>query len=101
MKSVVHAKFIIHFAGNFTTTANVEVGIQDINDNAPVFYPRNYSMNIQDSSQPGSAIIIVQASDADSGDYGVVTYSIVSGNSDGKFRIDSDSGKIYYIQTIL
>ncbi|KAL4230834.1 condensed mesenchymal cell proliferation [Mactra antiquata] len=81
-------------SGNFTTTANVEIGIQDINDNIPEFYPRNYSMNIQDSSQPGSNIITVQASDEDSGLYGVVTYSIVSGNEDGKFVIDSDSGTI-------
>ncbi|XP_045202941.2 protein dachsous-like [Mercenaria mercenaria] len=82
-------------SGNFATTANIRITVLDINDNYPVFYPRNYSMNIQDSSQPGSTVITVQASDDDSGQYGEVTYSILSGNTDGKFRIDSKSGTIY------
>jgi protocadherin-16/23 len=91
-KKECYSRNIASFSGNFATTANIRITVLDINDNVPEFYPRNYSMNIQDSSQPGSTVITVQASDDDSGQYGEVTYSIFSGNSEGKFRIDADSG---------
>lgn len=71
----------------------MQISVQDINDNMPEFYPRNYSKNIQDSTQPQSEIITVHATDADSGIFGQVTYSIVSGNSDNKFFINPSTGK--------
>ena len=70
--------------------------MQDINDNAPIFYPRNYSKNIQDSTQPQSEIITVHATDEDSGAFGRVIYSIISGNSDNNFQINPETGMQVY-----
>lgn len=85
------------FPGGFATTANVQINIVDINDNIPVFYPRNYSKNIQDSTQPGSEIITVHASDDDSGVFGQIQYSIVAGNDQKRFDIDARTGKLYVV----
>ena len=70
----------------------MQITLTDINDNRPVFYPRNYSKNIGENTPTNEEIITVQASDADSGEFGKVSYSIVSGNDDGNFQIDSVSG---------
>ena len=80
------------FPGNFATTAQVQITLTDINDNRPIFYPRNYSKNIRENTPTNEEIITVQASDADSGNFGKVTYSIVGGNDGGKFQIDPVSG---------
>ena len=83
---------MIKFSGNFATTAQVQITLTDINDNRPVFYPRNYSKNIRENTPTNEEIITVQASDEDSGEFGKVSYSIINGNDDGKFQIDSISG---------
>ena len=70
----------------------MQITLTDINDNRPVFYPRNYSKNIRENTPTNEEIITVQASDEDSGEFGKVSYSIISGNDDGKFQIDSVSG---------
>ena len=78
--------------GDFATTAHVQITLTDVNDNRPIFYPRNYSKNIREDTVPNEEIITVQASDLDSGDFGKITYSIASGNDDGKFQIDPVKG---------
>ena len=84
----------IPFSGDFATTAHVQITLTDINDNHPIFYPRNYSKNIRDDTARNEEIITVQASDLDSGDYGKVTYSIIAGNDEGRFTIDPDKGML-------
>ncbi|WAR00850.1 DS-like protein [Mya arenaria] len=87
-------------SGGFSTTANVQMNILDVNDNVPEFYPRNYSKNIQDSTQPGSEVITVQATDPDSGTYGHILYSIFSGNGENRFTIDAKTGTISVHQSL-
>ena len=80
-------------SGDFSTTAHVQITLTDINDNSPIFYPRNYSKNIRENTAANEEIITVQASDLDSGDNGKVTYSIVAGNNEGYFSIDPTKGR--------
>lgn len=70
----------------------------DINDNRPVFYPREYNVSLREGGGPSSAtipVVVVAATDPDSGKYGVVTYKIVAGNEAGLFRIDKNTGEIF------
>lgn len=94
LQEVYDFPIIARDTGNFATTAYAQITLTDINDNRPIFYPRNYSKNIREDTPRNEEIITVQASDLDSGDYGKVTYSITSGNDEGKFQIDSDQGSI-------
>ncbi|KAH9495210.1 hypothetical protein Btru_015666 [Bulinus truncatus] len=78
---------------NLTTQAVIQVEITDVNDNHPKFEPREYAINVMANASPGP-LVTVQARDKDSGLFGTVTYSIVSGNDRGFFSIDNNTGSI-------
>ncbi|EMP35318.1 Protocadherin alpha-2 [Chelonia mydas] len=56
---------------------HVEVEIQDINDNAPVF-PLNEELRISESRPPDSRFPLEGASDADTGTNSLLTYKLIS-----------------------
>lgn len=67
----------------------IKIQLTDVNDNKPVFYPREYNVSLRDggaSSSVTSPVVAVAATDPDSGRYGTVTYRIVAGNEAGLFR---------------
>lgn len=74
----------------------LDVIVQDINDNAPVFNQSRYHAMISENLQPGNNILQVFASDADEGDNGLVLYDINRRQSDPDhyFVIDSRTGVI-------
>uniref|UniRef100_A0A8C8IWS8 Protocadherin-16 n=1 Tax=Oncorhynchus tshawytscha TaxID=74940 RepID=A0A8C8IWS8_ONCTS len=74
----------------------LDVMVQDINDNVPVFNQSRYHAIISENLQPGSNILQVFASDADQGDNGLVLYEINRRQSDPEhyFIIDSRMGVI-------
>lgn len=75
----------------------VKIQVTDINDNRPIFYPREYNVSLREALTISSTtpVIAVVASDLDSGQFGTVSYRIVSGNEAGIFRIDRSSGEIF------
>lgn len=82
--------------GGLSTMAMVKVYVRDVNDNRPIFYPREYNVSLreQDTLAASTPVAVVVASDADSGPFGTVSYHIVSGNDLGIFRVDPTSGKL-------
>ncbi|KAH8413012.1 hypothetical protein KR009_007416 [Drosophila setifemur] len=86
--------------GGLSTTAMIKMQLTDVNDNRPVFYPREYNVSLRESSQTtaqasSTPIVAVVATDPDSGSFGQVSYRIVAGNEAGIFRIDRSSGEIF------
>jgi len=88
--------------GNFSTTlynknsAHVTVTIMDANDHAPVFIGDPYDIKVGELTPIGSSIHTIEATDDDKGMNSQVTFEFVSGNTDGRFRIESipsESGK--------
>nr|XP_033489321.1 protocadherin gamma-A10-like [Epinephelus lanceolatus] len=77
-------------------TVNVEITVLDVNDNPPVFNQTLYTATVTENAPIGTYITTVNASDADSGSNGLVTYTFsnLKGSSGEKFEIDSLSGKI-------
>ncbi|EEB19942.1 conserved hypothetical protein [Pediculus humanus corporis] len=75
----------------------VHITILDVNDNAPSFVHKNYKATIVENIDlnPPAKIVQVHAMDPDDGSYGTVSYSIVGGNLDDVFRIDSETGILY------
>ncbi|XP_076446681.1 protein dachsous-like [Babylonia areolata] len=71
------------------------VFLQDVNDNRPEFQSPS-EMHVLENEAVGYPVVLVVAVDGDSNqaDSGnnVVRYSIVSGNEDGKFRLDQTTG---------
>lgn len=46
--------------------------MEDVNDNAPAFYPEQYNVSVREDVEIGSLLILLSASDADSGTFGKV-----------------------------
>ena len=80
--------------GGLSTTAMVKVQISDVNDNRPTFYPREYKVSLSEHEVSSGALVAVAATDADAAANGRIRYSIVSGNTNGIFRIDASSGEV-------
>ncbi|KAG7272315.1 hypothetical protein CRUP_011240 [Coryphaenoides rupestris] len=74
----------------------LDITVQDINDNAPVFNQSRYHAIISENLPPESNILQVFATDADQGDNGLVLYEINRRQSDPDryFVIDRHSGVI-------
>ena len=77
-----------------TSTVSVKVTIGDINDNIPVFYPRQYFVVLQQDFPVDDTVVQLRATDRDEGINAVLIYEMIEGNS-GLFRLDRDSGRIY------
>ncbi|XP_029020933.1 protocadherin gamma-A5-like isoform X10 [Betta splendens] len=77
-------------------TVNVEITVLDVNDNPPAFNQSVYTATVTENAPIGTYITTVNASDADSGSNGLITYSFsdAKGRFGKQFEIDSSSGKI-------
>ncbi|KAK2912906.1 protocadherin-16-like [Channa argus] len=80
-----------------SSTAVVNVKLQDINDNEPVFEKNFYNVSIKENTAPGTCILEVTATDADGGSFGSITYSLGSGINSAipsQFTIGKETGQI-------
>ncbi|KAL6115852.1 dchs1 [Pungitius sinensis] len=80
-----------------SSTAVVNVVLQDMNDNEPVFERNFYNVTIKENTAPWTCILEVTATDADGGSFGSITYSLGSGVSSvapSQFTIGKESGQI-------
>ncbi|XP_024919199.1 protocadherin gamma-A3-like isoform X19 [Cynoglossus semilaevis] len=77
-------------------TVNIDINILDINDNAPIFNQSVYKGSVIENAPKGTCVVSVNATDADSGLNGKVTYSISKLKADiaDLVDIDEDTGKI-------
>ena len=62
-------------AGNFIQRSLL-ILVEDINDNVPVFLYHPPSVKVREDAEPGTVIGTLLATDADSGIFGRVVYSI-------------------------
>lgn len=74
----------------------VNIQIQDVNDNQPIFNQSRYFATIPENATIGTNVLQVFATDTDADDNGLVTYSINRRQSDKEqmFRIDPKTGSI-------
>lgn len=71
---------------------DVYVTVLDENDNNPYFIGGTKNYTISEAAAPGTRVATVQAADADSGDFGKITFLMDRISSQGKFTIDADTG---------
>ncbi|RZF33422.1 hypothetical protein LSTR_LSTR009613 [Laodelphax striatellus] len=74
----------------------VNITIQDVNDNQPIFNQSRYFASIPENTTVGTSVLQVFATDTDANENGEVEYSINRRQSDkeGFFRIDAKTGLI-------
>lgn len=75
------------------TLVSVQVIILDINDNPPEFVQHFYNTTVFENATHGISVITVLANSLDTGMNAQITYSVIAGNDDERFSIDSNTGK--------
>ncbi|XP_061536381.1 protocadherin Fat 1a isoform X3 [Phycodurus eques] len=80
----------------------VDIILEDINDNAPVFLSKSYYANISEASVIGRSVLQVDAIDFDTGHNQEIFYQLVEekGKSSDYFAIDRDTGLISMAQVL-
>lgn len=61
--------------------------VLDLNDNPPFFDPSSYPIRISERSILGSVVVQVRGFDVDAGSNAQLTYSFMSGDTFGKWKI--------------
>jgi protocadherin-16/23 len=79
----------------------VWVTVRDENDNAPRFAQERYVSAVWEGNDRGTYVTQVSAADADSGDNGRVSYTIIGGNTGSAFVIDPPTTGIVKTNVIL
>ncbi|KAI8045584.1 cadherin-23 [Drosophila gunungcola] len=75
-----------------SSLVDVYVTVLDENDNNPYFVGGSKNYTISENAAPGTRVATLQAGDADSGDFGKITFLMDRISSQGKFTIDADTG---------
>lgn len=86
--------------GGLSAQTYVHINIEDLNDNAPVFNPGQYTVSVSSHSQPGTEILTVIATDADSGLYGHVSYHLLPADMSSLFTLDKQTGVLYLTSSL-
>nr|XP_014353256.1 PREDICTED: protocadherin Fat 4-like [Latimeria chalumnae] len=76
-----------------STSLNVTIQVQDVNDNSPVFAVSEYFVSVPENSPTGITVLELKATDADSDLNTVINYVIVHGNKE-MFAMDQKTGVI-------
>ncbi|CAH2321279.1 cadherin-23 isoform X2 [Pelobates cultripes] len=86
--------------GSPRRSAEIPVYLQivDINDNNPIFSQSSYQKPVFEDIQLGSTVLQIKATDADSGRFALIQYSLVDG--EGKFGINPSTGDIYILSPL-
>ncbi|XP_041929636.1 protocadherin 2 gamma 28 isoform X36 [Alosa sapidissima] len=83
-------------------TVNIYVTVLDANDNVPVFNQTVYKSTVMENAPRGTYVTTVNATDADTGSYGMIVYCFGDLKEDLKeiFSIDESTGTIYVVGSI-
>ncbi|XP_036911122.1 protocadherin Fat 1 isoform X1 [Sturnira hondurensis] len=80
----------------------VDIIVEDINDNPPVFVQQSYTVTLSEASVIGTSVVQVRATDSDSEPNRGISYHM-SGNhskSQDHFHVDSSTGLISLVRTL-
>ncbi|XP_072007544.1 neural-cadherin-like isoform X2 [Engystomops pustulosus] len=76
--------------GGLSGTGTATILVSDVNDHAPVFSQKIYSAFVPESSGINSEVTVLQAWDNDEGENAMMVFSIIGGDDDRKFFIETD-----------
>ncbi|WAQ95445.1 FAT4-like protein [Mya arenaria] len=84
------------FGTQLSSTLTLTINVANANDNSPVFPTDAYEVSFQEGTYQSRELLTVRATDADTGSFGTLTYSIsaVSNNGGSLFFIDSAQGRL-------
>ena len=79
------------------------ITVLDINEHPPMYDQSLYTVSIYEYHPVDTSVINITATDIDYDENGTVVYSIISadGNGDDAFAIDSNTGVIYVVESVI
>ena len=80
-------------------TTIVNITVTNVNDNAPRFYPHNFTYHVQENNSPGITLVDLEASDLDSNNASI-SYHIETGNVGNSFDIRGLTGEIIVLNPL-
>ena len=80
--------------------AVVTVQIIDTNDNAPMFSRDLYKPSLFEDAELDTQVVRVSATDADVGGNSKITFSIIEGDEDHAFAVDSATGQVSLVGSL-
>ncbi|XP_029111354.1 protocadherin Fat 4-like [Scleropages formosus] len=83
----------LHSGEVLPSRVRVYFNIVDVNDNPPVFDPDMYYTSVLENTPVGACILILNVSDEDSGVNAELSWTVLAGNEDIKFKV-TPSGAI-------
>ncbi|KAH8871070.1 Protocadherin Fat 4 [Schistosoma japonicum] len=99
-KYTLTAIAIDHGNPSLTGTAKVQIIINDLNDNEPIFSKSNYTFHIQENQPRSTTVGQVSATDLDSSIYGPLEYGFANDQDSVNFTIDKITGIIRNRQSL-
>uniref|UniRef100_A0A8C8R7D8 Neural-cadherin n=1 Tax=Pelusios castaneus TaxID=367368 RepID=A0A8C8R7D8_9SAUR len=79
--------------GGLTGTGTATIWIADVNDHIPEFTQKVWQAVIPEDSAVNSDVLEVSATDVDTGENAYLTFSIIGGDPNQKFYIESNEGQ--------
>ncbi|NXK44512.1 CADN protein, partial [Chauna torquata] len=76
--------------GGLTGTGTATILVTDVNDHAPAFLQRIYTAFVSENASINTEVAVVSAVDRDEGENAMVSFSILDGDNDRKFSVESD-----------
>ncbi|KAK6173109.1 hypothetical protein SNE40_016628 [Patella caerulea] len=79
----------------YTSYTRLTITVVNTNKITPHFSQLDYNVEFAENQAVGSLVGVVSADDEDRGDYGLLTYSIISDVMKEIFQIDADTGEVF------
>jgi len=80
---------------SLTSRSQLTVHVTDVNDHSPQFTDQNfYSIELSETTEVGTLIARLSATDADAGENGRVTYQLFDQSSSQLFAVDAETGAV-------
>lgn len=86
--------------GEFSSLVLVRLTVEPVNEHPPVFPFGTYRYITAEDTPPGTPLLFVMSTDQDTGEHGIQHYSIVGGDGQEKFLIDSSTGVVYVFEKL-
>lgn len=83
-----------------TERVHVQILVDDLNDVRPHFTHYPFIGQVAATIQPGQTLLQVSATDEDSGSNGEIVYSLINDSTNGKFRLNPNTGVLSAAQSL-
>ncbi|GAB1601746.1 protocadherin Fat 1 isoform X5 [Argonauta hians] len=78
-----------------SSTATLNIHLLDVNDNPPEFEHTMYKGEVSEDTGIGTSVLQVLAASKDVGVNAEISYHVIAGNEQHRFRIDQDTGVLF------